>query len=240
MISVLAGILQQQTSVAAPFVPTDVSGLEAWWDANDASTFTYSTGTKVAQWDDKSGNSRHVVQASASLQPSRSAIYGPLTAVSFLSGSDNIMRTASAVTIAQPYTVFAVSSVAFPGGAASRILSHRSTANVQLVQGVLSSGHSIYAGTGFVNSGSVPSAGVLHQSTGLFNGASSVSRTNGVAGSTGNAGTASLDLVTLGASGNSSNYLFGNIAEVLVYSGALSSADRDAVESYLSSKWGTP
>lgn len=43
------------------FLPTDISGLAAWWDANDAATVTGAT--PVTQWNDKSGNGRHLTHA---------------------------------------------------------------------------------------------------------------------------------------------------------------------------------
>jgi len=41
---------------------------EGWYDASDASTITEAAG-KVSQWDDKSGNARHLVQAAGAEQP---------------------------------------------------------------------------------------------------------------------------------------------------------------------------
>jgi hypothetical protein len=52
--------------------PTGITGLWAWYDANDASTVwaddgstPASNGGEVQRWDDKSGNDRHVKNASA-------------------------------------------------------------------------------------------------------------------------------------------------------------------------------
>jgi hypothetical protein len=50
------------------FLPTDLAGLEGWYDASDAGTITLN-GSNVSQWDDKSGNDNHAVQATASEQP---------------------------------------------------------------------------------------------------------------------------------------------------------------------------
>ena len=43
-----------------------------WVDASDATTITLN-GSTVSQWSDKSGNGRHLVQATASKQPAYSA-----------------------------------------------------------------------------------------------------------------------------------------------------------------------
>jgi hypothetical protein len=52
-----------------PWNPAQLGAdLALWLDADDASTITLN-GSTVAQWDDKSGNGKHMVQATASAQP---------------------------------------------------------------------------------------------------------------------------------------------------------------------------
>lgn len=53
---------------ASSFAPTDISNLALWLDASDAATITESGGS-VSQWDDKSGNTNHVTQATGADQP---------------------------------------------------------------------------------------------------------------------------------------------------------------------------
>lgn len=55
------------------FVPTDEAGLALWLDASDASSITDSSGL-VSQWNDKSGNARHMTQATGGLQPSTGVV----------------------------------------------------------------------------------------------------------------------------------------------------------------------
>jgi hypothetical protein len=50
------------------FLPTQFSGCALWLDARDTSSMTFSSG-KISQWNDKSGNSRNVSQASAGARP---------------------------------------------------------------------------------------------------------------------------------------------------------------------------
>ena len=38
-------------------------GLQVWLDAQDSSTFTFSSGTTISKWADKSGNSYHATKA---------------------------------------------------------------------------------------------------------------------------------------------------------------------------------
>ena len=51
---------------AAPFTPASIANCGIWLDANDASTFTFSSGSTVSAWRDKSGNGRHTQTAAAS------------------------------------------------------------------------------------------------------------------------------------------------------------------------------
>lgn len=59
------------SSGGGAFAPTDGTNLDLWFKANDASTLTIETG--VAEFRDKSGNSRHVSCAVAANQPTVAA-----------------------------------------------------------------------------------------------------------------------------------------------------------------------
>lgn len=43
-------------STVADWTPSDCTDCDSWWDAADDSTFTYSAGTTISQWDDKIGS----------------------------------------------------------------------------------------------------------------------------------------------------------------------------------------
>jgi len=49
------------------FSPDDISGLQYWFDADDAASIT-TTGDDVTQWDDKSGNNLHLDVISGTVQ----------------------------------------------------------------------------------------------------------------------------------------------------------------------------
>ncbi|NBW22927.1 MAG: hypothetical protein EBR82_84780 [Caulobacteraceae bacterium] len=81
--------------------PTDLSGLQLWLDASDASTlFDATTGGSlvaadggVARWEDKSGNGRHATQSNASYRPlKKTSVVNGLAVVRF-DGSNDYMRT---------------------------------------------------------------------------------------------------------------------------------------------------
>jgi hypothetical protein len=67
-------------------------GLALWLDAADDTTFSYSSGTSVSQWRDKSGNNRHFFQATAGNQPSRSAVVNSRKAIQFTAASSQYLR----------------------------------------------------------------------------------------------------------------------------------------------------
>lgn len=78
-----------------PNFPLSISGLQAWYDADDASTFTFSSGNVVSQWNDKSGNARHLTQGTVANQPTRSGVLNGRTTVVFDGVNDGM---ASALT----------------------------------------------------------------------------------------------------------------------------------------------
>ena len=77
------------------WTPSELTGLQLWLDASDATTITESSGS-VSQWDDRSGNGKHVTQAIASAQPTYSATgLNGLPTLSF-DGADDTMATIAA------------------------------------------------------------------------------------------------------------------------------------------------
>jgi Domain of unknown function (DUF4082) len=59
MPSTLGVVAAAKRNAPPPFTPTSITGCVGWWDADDATTFTYSSGTLVSQWRDKSGGNHH-------------------------------------------------------------------------------------------------------------------------------------------------------------------------------------
>ena len=88
----------------APWTPADLgsSSLGLWLDAGDAGTITLN-GSTVSQWNDKSGNNRHVAQATATKQPLyANNILNGLSAVSFDGSDDSLFASAATITLSQP------------------------------------------------------------------------------------------------------------------------------------------
>ena len=218
--------------------PTSISGLQVWFDSDHAASFTFGVSPKISQWNDRSSNARHVTQGFAGDQPSRNQTYGARTAVRF-SGVANVQMFATAVTLAQPYTILAVA--ARSGGAVGQHVVIGNNGNTSAYLGIGNNALvSIYAGTTVITQGSAPSVDQLQQVTGIFNGASSQAWGNGTAGTAGDAGTAAFELSCVGGLNLTSNHLAGDIAEIVVYNTALSDSNRIAIQNYPNAKWGTP
>jgi hypothetical protein len=88
---------------AIPVLPT-ISGLQLWYDAADSTTlYDATTGGSpvaangaVARWEDKSGNARHMTQATAGSRPTyQTSQLNSLPVVTF-DGSNDILTTSSA------------------------------------------------------------------------------------------------------------------------------------------------
>jgi len=57
-----------------------------WLDASDASTFTFSSGVVVSQWNDKSTGGLHATQGTVGNQPDRDGTVNGLSTVTFSTG----------------------------------------------------------------------------------------------------------------------------------------------------------
>ena len=80
---------------AGGFDPRAISGITGWWDASDSATVTLN-GTTVAEWRDKSGNSRHLTQSTAANQPTYLASdTGGMPSVRLAAANTNRMVTSS-------------------------------------------------------------------------------------------------------------------------------------------------
>jgi len=243
-----------------PFSPTTFSGLTGWWDAADSATLFDATSGgsgvaadgEVARWEDKSGNGRHWTQATSSQRPARkTAVLNSLDVVR-LDGSDDRMG-ASSWTFANLVTNDKWS--AFAVAKASSVTSNSSTNGNQTIvfEAGSSNGAFFFRTTGvvgglvygqnlsFQQTTTAYTAGTWKQFSIIFDTAADFEiRVNG--GSPGSIASPSPpqfagDSPWLGFAPNGSLYFDGDIGEVIFYNVALSTGDREAVESYLQTKW---
>ena len=234
------------------FVPTDIAGIKVWYDSDDAASFTYSSGSVVSQWDDKSGNGLHMVQGTVTNQPSRTGTRNARSTVVF-DGVDNFMTYASSLSLGMTnLSVFLVAVETTIVVSCGFLVAHPGSGS----DFNNAAGFSIDGSSGFqwgvaVN-GVFPANGannILPLSNIGFTKAEGAGNLktyqDGTAGATGaGSATGTATSLVLGARYSSgavgAPYLTGEIAEVLIYDTVLGTTDRQSVESYLKTKWNTP
>ena len=212
------------------------SGLVMWMDASDDTTFSYSSGTTVSQWRDKSGLNYHMVPVSAG--PTRNAFLNSRKVIACTT-SQQIWN--SAINLAtSPYTIFGVTR-----------LTGTTNARVLTTQYVPSAGGNWLLGhwAGYVNQyyaeGWVagPYGTAANTAWNIFMGDWSGSSTdlanlytNGTAIAT-NSNEASAGPIGLGINVNSETSTC-EAAEIVVFNRVLSATERKQVNTYLGQKWG--
>jgi hypothetical protein len=242
----IAGVLAPTTVTPAP-----LAGYSLWLDASDASTFTYSSGTLVSQWSDKSANAYNFTQATVGNQPSRNGTQNSKSAVTF--GADFLANT-SLNWGASNSTLFIVAREDKALGTGYQNLFTTGTgASGQWGYGVSDAGAGDKIGIfdiaqGFTAFNSVMSSGnadvLAFTSAGISAGSVTANLfINGSADSLNprtQSNTTSAAGALLGAATSANEPFYGTICEVVLYPSQLSGTDRNTVEAYLKTKWGTP
>jgi hypothetical protein len=217
---------------AAPAVPP-VAGYAAWIDPSDAASIIASLNL-ASQISDKSGNAKHLTQATGSLQPlTNTATINGLNALR-LDNADDTMLSA-AVTIAQPLTIVTVLRLASAGSRHDII--HGGPSNPGLFAQLGTPNWDLFAG-GVATSGIATDTSV-HFIVAQYNGAASFVQVDGTQSAALNPGTNAISLIGFGPNGSG----FGaNVdqGETLWYPSGLIAPDIASLRSYYQSKWATP
>jgi hypothetical protein len=233
-----------QTVVVTPQVTGDAppvtAGLQLWFDANQEA---YADGAAVTKWTDRSGFGRNLTafDSSAAATFRRSAVNGR-PAVEF-NGSSSLLKTyGSTFTIAQPDTYFIVYKQLDPGEA--YIYDSTNSAVRQLLGRGPFTDIEMYADVDLVvNAYTFPFAS-YELWAGTYNGNASTLYKNGNLMATGRSGASGMQGFTVGALSTSAQYgyLYSHslVAEILWYSGSLSTADRTAVTNWLKARYALP
>jgi hypothetical protein len=218
-------------SSPAAFTPASISGLYAWYDASQI--VGKVDGDAISQWDDLSGNARHLLQATGSKQPLyKAAVQNGKPVVRF-DGVDDDLTAALAATLAQPFTIVVVGR-ASTGTSTNENFTASPSGNV-FVAGRTGGGgvYSIQGGTPFTQISAGRKENAFKLITAIFNGATSEIHVNGAttAGSLGTTGYATP--LRVGSLGGTTEFLNGDVAELIVYSKALNSTEVGQIEAYL-------
>ena len=226
--------------------PTDLpvkNGLALWLDAADDTTFSYSSGTLVSQWRDKSGSNFHASQATVGSQPSRSTFQNSRKTVNF-DGTNDTVTIPSFVSNSE-MSIFVVSNCGtslfiehstdvassatgfyiYGGGNGMFLIRRNSTYYYLSLTNWLAGGYSIASG---VNSTGLDLLTYKDgtQQTPTFDGRSSLS--NSYATNT----------LYIGSRGASSTWSTGPIAEIIIYNRKVTDTERKQIHTYLGQKWG--
>lgn len=256
------GIYASQISGHLAVLPP-VSGYSLWLDAADASVFTFSSGSQVSQWNDKSANNYIFQQSTSSNQPIRNGSLNSKSTVTFDGSNDYMESTNAAGLNPTSWSLFIVAQgigsgvqtiVAKRGG---NLASDDAWGGGYYSGKQYSRGRNLSGGTNATITAGGSGLYIIQSNgsnglTGSYISTSSVMTNNssieyrfaganlasGTAGSQAVTGAGQVTLGTLKDGAPYSEFLNGNIAEILLYSSALNSTNRSAVESYLTTKWG--
>jgi len=218
-----------------PWTPAELSS-SAWYDAADANTIA-EFGGLVTQWDDKSGNNKHVIQGQVALQPGTGVrTINGLNALDF-NFSDLLVSFTGFPSI--PFDVFIVHQ---PDSAADGTILANGGAGTSLVwartDGVFFGDNQIdetvVGGQPKLIQGYYAGGGTAYQ---RINGSDTpASAATNIVSSSGR--------ISIGAYSDSGtfpngfNYFDGMLAEILIFASVLGDADRQKMEGYLLHKWG--
>jgi hypothetical protein len=227
-----------------PVLPV-TANLQGWWDPSDSSSVTLSSG-KVSQLNDKSGNSRHMVQATGANQPTYStAAKNGRNAMQFsgsqwLEPSSNWSQT--------DLTFFIV--VKFDNTSPQTSTGYTNYKLMVQTNGQGGGANWTYqmepGGPGtyfFWEDGAANTNWNYFEVVRPDSGSTAIGTVNNGGSWAGIGGNGSLQALgsgklTIGRRQDTALPMTGYIGEVLQYSGQMSSTDRTSVKSYLASKWG--
>lgn len=236
-----------------------VSGASLWLDADDASTFSFGSGTRVSEWRDKSGNGYHFTQATSTVQPDRNATVNGKTAVIFRQADGSgpyWMENSSWNWASSAFTMLCV--IRANTGAFSAYLGQDVAGRLQLGQdnnnpaalgmsriGQATTISSLALARDTVGQITYKSAGVSSGNITVQVYKSKVAATSTI--TLGSLTTASRSVIGGSVTSNSPNIsdpfqagatTSGVICELILYPSQLSDSNRELVETYLMNKWG--
>jgi len=215
---------------AGPFSPTQISGLSVWIDASDASTVTGTTNVTAVR--EKASNR---VFSNASGFSYANGAFSNAT-----QDSSRHLGSNTSVVIQQPLTFLAVASYA-TNNAFQLFFDSVDGATNRVGTGMDNSNRiEMFTTSTFFNTGATS---IPINTTSLRGGIANTSNSslfyNGTQAATGTLGSGYINGLILGARFSTNLQWTGTINEILIYSGALSTSDRQQAEGYLAWKWGT-
>jgi len=227
-------------------VPKLISGLQLWFDASDASTLYDATsggnlvttdGATVARWQDKSGNNRHATQATANARPVlKTAVKNGKNVIRFDGANDTLFNlNAISSLVTDTRTVFIVSKQT---NSSSEQCQFDVSFNYALTQNNTLGKWYKVTSSDFTSPGrnwwlfAAVDLSLGGASKGYINGGSEINF--GIVDKSSTRGNGNFAVGNVGSGGFPFN---GDISEILIYNAALTTTQRQEVESYLNFKW---
>jgi hypothetical protein len=233
------------------------NGLLLWLDASDDSTFSYSSGTEVSQWRDKSGNNFHANELQAvGNKPSRNTVVNGRKSLNFTSTEGDRLRVNSGMVFTNSVTAIVFIKPGSQNYAYANILDQDHAMSGQAngwviqrnnVSSAWQSWVSNSAGDNWFNPNQVSYTDNTPQIVTLRKGSSTITLYNNGTTS-GDVSVADqqirqanyfgLNIGSWRAGGFSDRHYNGEICEIVIYNRALSLTELKQVHTYLGQKWG--
>jgi hypothetical protein len=232
----LNGSVKQTLQVTSASFPLSGTGITATFSAGTyAADNVYKSVVTVSTWTDLSGKGNSMVQLTTPAeQPSVNVAdptYNGRNTIVFTNAG--LTSMSNAMNLSQPFTVFCVGECNDSSAADGFCGSSVGSGGI-LYQTTPAQDYRIYAGTNLTSSAAVSSKVAM---AGMFSGASSLAYLNMSSSpvASGAAGASPITGYGLGGASGAPAGLTGKIAEVLVYSGALTTANVSSIFKYFAS-----
>ena len=227
------------------YYPEKVTGLFAMYDSLyplGKGASRPANGTVISQWNDLSGNDRHLSQT----DPTKRPVYKTdnTNGIPVLNFTGDYLDTALFSSfLAQPITVYAVS---YSSGPAGQVYQHIfDGTNTHTCLFIRDNSYNISNGRYEIHAGATVASGVYRDLTkpivtsAVFNTTSSSISMNGLTPGVGNGGTAGLNALRVGAEWNTpASPWQGGIYTLLIYTGVHDAGTRASIEQSLANRFG--
>jgi len=223
------------------WLPTQVAGLQAWYDGNDTAGngSSVANNTSISTWVDKSGQSRSATNNATAAVTVTNALNG--RTVVRCNGTNNYLITYSSFPVSG-YTIYTVQT-STNNGTYRRVIHAPAGGDAAIFLGVLNDNVATFTGNASSawNDINANSPGVSNfnnpRIVGMWvSGSTLTPYVDGTAQNNKTGTTGAFNNLNIAFSGGQG--WIGDIAEILIYSSALTTTPRQQVEGYLAWKWG--
>lgn len=245
--------MRRRAILGGAFSPAQIAGLSGWWKADEglysdtARTTPSTAGGAIAAWSDLSGKGFHATQATAAKRPTlQTAIVNGKPVVRF-DGVDDWLETASAQLVGADgtWTAFSVAKPQNTTGI-KLIASHDNGGSVRVAQFLRYNAAALETvtfdtagGNAAVTGGAVSGFDLLEAKRTATTLEAFLNGTSVVQASPAGAPKSAAVALHIGAYRGASEFMNGDIAELLIYNRALTTTEQSDIRSYIAGRFGT-